>query len=1113
MDCLTLVCLLERSRVNEFCLDHTSTMPPKPWDDDKYQPKKAAGSGPLIPSKAVNTPTQRLIVTAAFFLLQGYKLATAKTWVSFVGYTALDVAFVAYLPVLGIPRFNFKRSVTQFQILLLLLVNYSIFIDARWVLFALWLFTRPLMLILNPSSSQQTSLSAGHIQGKYIIDILPEASARLDTIAPLCIEHDQKHPVYLRLNVDNMWPSTISMSRATLGDTSNYESLSFSKRQLSGLPTEQNKLYVPVSKPGAYYLNSITDDQTGLRVRIERTRVVVPPCPVARIDSLSEQYICKDQNLDAEIVAEGVMPMKLMIDGDWVTVGEPSPEDAVEEVRYKLAKPGTADVVAISLGSAVDALGTKSKNLLDSQVSARVMAPPTASFVRETTLAKVSETVDAYVNVVGNRENQPFKVSLVLPSGDESLITLPSPGQHKITLSDVGNYRLRSLSGTKCDGTAQGDLKVFEPPQVSVDGRFEVVQDKCAGPTGVNALLTFGGTAPFRVEYRTIKGNRVVNQNVATFNSAHGALQFKPKDVGEYRYEVISVQDKYRLVSAQLSTSQKITELPGAQFGRLSSTKLCGESRVSAEVLIRGRGPFTLKYRIDDKNHHEITTRDATDADKVTLDLDLPAGSHFIRLDSLTDRNGCVTDLGGIRSANIDVIPNLARIGIAQPGDYKSAEPVDFKIPLIARDLQYPATLVFEHELEGRVSRFQMTLSSENDGITATKPGIYRLLALDDGQCGGIVEPDQNVTIGLYERPRIELNAITSDGYCLGGETETLKAKFYGEAPFTVIHEVLDPMRESHVKTHKINGDSAEFPLSSVVPGEYKHFFWILDQRYPDFNRHNFVEQRHTVWPPSEASFTKKKQYLRICENNKSPVQLPIVMKGAGPMLLDVQINNLPIQQHLVEDLSHFNLEVGTHLPVGTNKISIVKIHDGHGCISPISPLYGDATVEVLPGPKEPQLERSDYCVGDKVSVPLQGVGSQFSVQYQLGNKIRTENVHGNKFQRYVNTPGNLTMLSIKDEKGCQVDTYATAQIHQLPSSTITLSPHFSIYEGDQVSLGFAFEGTAPFSFVYTRSVNGKVKEKKTVRNVMDNVYTIIVDQGGEYEIIELQDRYCKSHR
>jgi nucleoporin POM152 len=146
----------------------------------------------------------------------------------------------------------------------------------------------------------------------------------------------------------------------------------------------------------------------------------------------------------------------------------------------------------------------------------------------------------------------------------------------------------------------------------------------------------------------------------------------------------------------------------------------------------------------------------------------------------------------------------------------------------------------------------------------------------------------------------------------------------------------------------------------------------------------------------------------------------------------------------------------------------------------------------------------------------LEGV-PPFEIVYEFEGK-RQKVTTGSPFSRVASSPGNLTLISLKDSaSGCTADLSHLDSIivHNMPSVRNIGLGNRDIHEGDETELRFEFSGAPPFTFTYTRSERVgtpprlKPVEAHSVSNVDDHEYTILTSLEGEYQVIALEDKYC----
>lgn len=1069
----------------------------KPWKNYAAVPPKEPKSKPAIPANLVSVPSQRLVVFSAYVFLQSLKLKSDRTLFNFVVFSGFDTAFWLFLPLLSIPWLRFKWSV------ILLLSAGSVCFDYTWFVYKLS-FTALLAASVNPVGAilhylgiMKPETDNELITGKYVVDVLPEANATLSKVGKLCFPspNTEKSPIYLQLQMHNAWPSTVVLGKQDLINLDEYIQTTYDAKQLASLPSDSENIYLPVYEPGAYFLDRIVDGKSQLRVSIRRLRVVIPPCPSVQLEPANKAELCPGDKASALIKVSGVQPFKVYLDDQVVVVTEAANKtiESVTSLNKTIVKTvgGRSKFHVVKVE---DAMGHTANVNETVYVDVR---KPAQALVTYSKVPILNGSTEFKVRIDGT--DFPFNAVFSGPDGDFNQ-QINQSGIHAIMVSKPGTYKLKSLAGSQCLGSGSGHVDVFTPPEIKVGVQFEDVVDKCAGPKGVDAKIKMFGSKPFRVHYQIYKNNALFDSGVSVYNENHAIMRFRPKDAGTYKYAISKVEDMYREQKLEQLFEQKIEELPGAELLALNSTKLCETGDLELNVKVSGKGPFVLKYSINKTRFGELNT--ATNVSSICkLKLDLETGKHQIQLVSLTDVNGCVTGLDNTVSPVITVQKQLPKLGFTNPGALKSTDPVNVSIPVNGTLMNYPATVYYTHELNGVQSVNSIVLQRESS-IRASKPGTYKLLRVDDGVCGGEVD-NTEVVINTYVRPSLELAAKPSGVCHKNSHTATSNVDVYvkGEKPFVIIHEQVAPDGQSLSEKFELQTSRFQTRLENEQTGVYKHYFWVMDSWYPDFNEKEAnLKFSHEVYTSPNAYFSKKSRF-EVCEGAKLGEHLVPKLEGFGPFELEYSFGNEV--NKLVNTSFDFQKLVGA--VNSSKKLKLLRVTDAHNCSSELT-TKNEAEFAVLAKPAALTIDKFDYCVGDVLSVDL---GGDISLAYNYTQLKHTVGA----FETVANQPGTVQLLSLTGQNGCTRQTNQNLTVHPLPRSNITEQSHFSIYMGEQIELGFSFAGTPPFRFQYARLVDGVERERVWVNDVQGYNHSIYVDEGGTYEIVELHDKFCRSHR
>jgi nucleoporin POM152 len=300
-------------------------------------PENAASqstNSPLIPSEAIDVPTQRFYISIFYVALTAWRLSNAytvvddldSTWL-FLKWTAIDVCFLAALPMFRIPwlQFSFVTLVT----LWLVHVVANAFLMYKIPIPLLTWFGALGKLVYD---SGEQSLSGPKVKpanilqnssiilGKQIIHILPEGSAILNpekkafcldafsTVAELPIHINQTTPILIELKRYDLDTDEAELIVINSKETKHMKKKADSESHGLGLNTPRI-LHYAVKKTGLYQLDRVIDT-TNLEVRHRSFDVAVVPCPKASISSNSVNR-CSGELSSVSLQVEGVPPFKV----------------------------------------------------------------------------------------------------------------------------------------------------------------------------------------------------------------------------------------------------------------------------------------------------------------------------------------------------------------------------------------------------------------------------------------------------------------------------------------------------------------------------------------------------------------------------------------------------------------------------------------------------------------------------------------------------------------------------------------------------------------------------------------------------------------------------------
>ncbi|KAL2816848.1 hypothetical protein BDW59DRAFT_135631 [Aspergillus cavernicola] len=288
---------------------------------------------PLIPSRVLDSPTQRFYVAAVYIALnawRAYDSYTASdeldsTWL-FLKWASIDGVFLFGLQALRIPWLEWAFPTTL--ALFLVHVASNIFLMFRIPIpIGIWFsgmvklaYDRELSISGNSIKPGDIINNASLILGKQIVNILPEGSAVLNPeLAPLCLDSSTA-TVELPIRVNQTDPILIELLRLDFNNGDS-EVISIPAKQLKPLKRQADKrhsqsssvlhrdLLLPIRRAGIYRLKRVVDESK-LEVRVRSSDTLVTSCPRALVKT-SHSHKCRGDLSNFVLAVEGTPPLKI----------------------------------------------------------------------------------------------------------------------------------------------------------------------------------------------------------------------------------------------------------------------------------------------------------------------------------------------------------------------------------------------------------------------------------------------------------------------------------------------------------------------------------------------------------------------------------------------------------------------------------------------------------------------------------------------------------------------------------------------------------------------------------------------------------------------------------
>ena len=314
--------------------------------------------------------------------------------------------------------------------------------------------------------------------------------------------------------------------------------------------------------------------------------------------------------------------------------------------------------------------------------------------------------------------------------------------------------------------------------------------------------------------------------------------------------------------------------------------------------------------------------------------------------------------------------------------------------------------------------------------------------------------------------------------------------------------------------------------MDTSLPGLVNYKITQLGDYNYDHDAKHFsplsIQQR--VHPRPMARFaTPGKTYSYCTVRSAGADAIPITFSGEPPFSVDIEIkhhgSSRPLM-HTFHDIPSATYDVQipqASLRPGNSALSIRKVSDGRGCSQTLDSTQPRVQVSVHDAPSiSAPEERTDYCVGDRLSYILVGQ-APFNVYYKWNGVEKKATSTSTTFRRVAQEAGTFTIIGISDSaSSCRTETNITRSIHGMPTVRVSKGREAiaDIHEGGDVPINFDFTGYPPFEFTWTRSTNVRKGQRSTVlemRSEKSDDYSMAIraSEEGTYEVVAIKDQYC----
>lgn len=807
---------------------------------------------PLISTEVLDEASQRRLAFVIFIIIQAYKiydlillksgiplsgLFLSNSRLNFVSkYIIIDSLFFNCLPTFKIPKLKFKPLVVFLQIISFALLTVFLSSDKNFPLFtiivSLWkqYNSRDLTLTGDSVNPKQALNSAQHFKGAHTIKILPENTAFFNpSHSAFCLPMDQSGPA-LEIPIRVNSSSTIGHVQLEFRDlyTNEVELWNFTKNDLKSLRKESSKdeayknihyFSVPLDRIGFYELKSVKDTNN-MNLRIYKSQLVLPHCPLASIKGKGEKDRCIGDNDHVSIQVQGVPPLKLTysktINGQKYVLEDPTLQPEyfespllsnskffssldTNDLKWARSYPIDIDLETsakeygqhlYSIEKIVDGFGnTIDFTVMSSEVREKydlvhqfyVHDLPRASLDEEMNPnSAVRRSLVVKLDSGDFVKDAPFVVQLSHEDNNSNVNFIEkqfNEKELKFKVDEPGSYNLLSIKSNYCNGAVIGKSNVLItkpiPPQLDI--KSTPILDQCVGQVGLNFDLTFTGVPPFHYKtkiYRMEKGERKLYET-KKFTSQGTRNQFTYSPTSEGSYEIVFTELSNELFNSLIPLDPKKNTFkttmrvkPSAKIAGRMETKLCLGGKTKIPIKFSGEPPFTLNYDIVATSSNKRASYNKDNIRSYSFDIETPnfniGGDHILSLVSVKDASGCLVGLSGT-DARITVRRDIPVASFATSEsnsqiNIKEASSAELPLKLSGEG---PFTVVFNYlNNKGEVKETKEAVFNSNykPVLKVQKEGLYRLVSVRDQSCQGkIVDPQNTFHVQYLAKPHFSV--------------------------------------------------------------------------------------------------------------------------------------------------------------------------------------------------------------------------------------------------------------------------------------------------------------------------------------------------------------------
>ncbi|OCF56504.1 hypothetical protein L486_05354 [Kwoniella mangroviensis CBS 10435] len=602
-------------------------------------------------------------------------------------------------------------------------------------------------------------------------------------------------------------------------------------------------------------------------VKLDKSPIKQTVHPLANVDMKGRigdtrrhtLYACSGDQVDVDIEARGIAPLKLTYVKSWsirsenvtvpITTGRSKISVPVpDELSAKSGANGKLTVALISIEDGNGCVRKLTTPAIEVDIKRQ---KPTARFAKSQKVTITEgEIAKAPLRLTGEA---PWDLTYSV-NGKDRKITVRDPNNH-LSFSDKGVYKLVKIKDAHCEGDISTNDSTFEidfkprpvvslqqTPGISLSSPNSFKhKNLCAGQEQ-QVALKFTGQAPYELNYAYTSDGRVSKHKLKSAQET-GILHLS-SEPGYHRYDFSSIGDgNYPNTEVKISLEHSVYSRPSVSFNKQNTKSLCLDSKLDssdAKIQLKGSAPFKLHLSVRKPASTSVKTFVVEDIKDNEWRLDLPQyelkeiGRHEITINRLEDSSGCeqvINDSDELRTI-VEVVESARIVAVDEKVDLCVGDSLDFL-------LQGKSPWTIEYEWLNK--KHKVTSSASRFSRFAEEKGIFdvKSVALKDNQCKRQVEGMKRIVHALPKAKIVE----GEDSLREGDEPATFAVQFTGSAPFSFTYTRSEQYgsKSRVVETQTIT-DIWEntYTISSSLPGDYA-VVAISDKfcRYPPISRSN----------------------------------------------------------------------------------------------------------------------------------------------------------------------------------------------------------------------------------------------------------------------------------